>query len=164
VKGLIGRKKMKLLRKNQEGATVVEFAIVLPLLFLFTFGIIEFSLLLYNKAMLNNACREGTRAAVAYSYNYNDINNANDDTYYPSDDLIKTHVLHYAENLLVTFGSDVFEDTDIDIIPPFANRTTAGGYVTLRLTYHYNFLLIPNFVTSLIGGVDLIEEAVMRLE
>ena len=155
---------MKLLRKNQEGATVVEFAIILPLLLLFTFGIIEFGLLMYNKGMLNNACREGTRAAVAYSYHYNDIDNANDDTYYPSDDTIKTHVLRYAENLLLTFGSDVFEDTDIDIIPPFANRKTAGGYVTVRLTYSYNVLIIPTFVTNLIGGVNLVEEAVMRLE
>ena len=153
-----------MLRKNQEGATAVEFAIILPLLLLFTFGIIEIGLLMYNKAMLNNACREGTRAAVAYSYHYNDINDEDDDTYYPSDSWIKTHVLHYAENLLVTFGSDVFEDTDIAIIPPFANRTTAGDYVTVRLTYHYDFLFIPTFVTNLIGGVDLIEEAVMRLE
>ena len=46
--------------KDQDGATVVEFALVLPLLVVFIFGIIEFSLLLYNKAMITNASREGT--------------------------------------------------------------------------------------------------------
>ena len=153
-----------MLRKNQEGVTVVEFAIILPLLLLFTFGIIEFGLLMYNKAMLNNACREGARAAVAYSYHYNDINDATDDTYYPSDDWIETQVRHYAENLLITFGSYVFEAKDIDIIPPIENRTKPGDYVTVRLRYKYHFLIVPNFVTNLIGGVVLEEEAVMRLE
>ena len=151
-----------MLRKNQEGAMVVEFALILPLLLLITFGIIEFSLLMYNKAMINNACREGARAAVAYSYHYNNIDDATDDTYYPNDDWIKTQVLDYAENLLITFGSYEFEAKDIDIIPE--NRPKAGGYVTVRLRYKYHFLIVPNFVTNLIGGVVLEEEAVMRLE
>lgn len=161
-----------MLIKNQEGATVVEFAIIVPLLLLFTFGIIEFSLLMYNKAMLNNACREGARAAVVYSYHYNDIDDATDDTFYPSDARIKPHVRHYAENLMVTFGSDVFEDADIDILrinPDFPNvnqpvTDKSIEYLIVRAKYKYDFLFIPTFVTNLIGGVDLTEEAVMRVE
>lgn len=43
---------------SQKGASAVEFALVLPLLMLILFGIIEFSLLMYNKAMITNASRE----------------------------------------------------------------------------------------------------------
>jgi Flp pilus assembly protein TadG len=52
---------------NQNGAAMVEFAIVLPLLLILVFGIIEFSVMFYDKAMLTNATREGTRAAILYA-------------------------------------------------------------------------------------------------
>ena len=47
---------------NQNGAALVEFAIVLPVLLMLIFEMIEFSLLLYDKAMITNASREGARA------------------------------------------------------------------------------------------------------
>src|SRR5512139_1146576 len=50
--------------KHQRGATAVEFAIVFPLLILLLFGIIEFSVILYDKAMITNASREGARAGI----------------------------------------------------------------------------------------------------
>ena len=40
--------------KNQEGATVVEFALIAPLLILLTFGIIEFGLFLFNTQAQTN--------------------------------------------------------------------------------------------------------------
>ena len=56
---------MKPIRFNcQKGAAAVEFAIVLPLLLMLLFGIIEFSVILYDKAMITNASREGTRAGI----------------------------------------------------------------------------------------------------
>ena len=59
---------MKRFRKinNQNGAAMVEFAIVLPLLLMLIFGMIEFSVMLYDKAMLTNATREGTRLGILY--------------------------------------------------------------------------------------------------
>ncbi|MGD8892889.1 MAG: pilus assembly protein, partial [Desulfobacterales bacterium] len=56
--------KRKILIEDQNGATVVEFAIILPLLIVFLFGIIEFGLLLYNKQVITNASREGARAGL----------------------------------------------------------------------------------------------------
>ena len=51
---------------SQKGASAVEFALILPLLMLILFGIIEFSLLMYNKAMITNASREGARRGIVY--------------------------------------------------------------------------------------------------
>jgi hypothetical protein len=50
--------------KNQRGASAVEFAVVLFPLVLLVFGIIDFGFLLYDKAMLTNASREGARAGI----------------------------------------------------------------------------------------------------
>ena len=49
---------------DQNGAAMVEFAIVLPLLLTLIFGMIEFSVMLYDKAMLTNATREWERMKV----------------------------------------------------------------------------------------------------
>ena len=46
---------------NQDGVAAVEFAIILPFLVILIFGMIEFSLVLYNKAMITNASRVGAR-------------------------------------------------------------------------------------------------------
>src|SRR5512136_1032685 len=49
-----------------RGASAVEFALILPLLVILIFGIIEFSLALYDKAMITNASREGARSGIVY--------------------------------------------------------------------------------------------------
>lgn len=55
---------MKSLIRNQEGATAVEFAIILPVFLALIFGSIEFSLFLYNRHILTNACREAARVGI----------------------------------------------------------------------------------------------------
>jgi hypothetical protein len=57
---------MKKKVKDQNGTAIVEFAIVLPILFLFVLGIIEFGALLYDKAVITNASREGARTAIVF--------------------------------------------------------------------------------------------------
>jgi hypothetical protein len=48
----------------ESGASAVEFAIVLPLLVLFVFGIIEFGLTFFRSQGLEAAAREGGRVAA----------------------------------------------------------------------------------------------------
>lgn len=50
--------------RDERGAAAVEFALVLPLLILFTFGIIEFGRAYSAKIELTAAVREGARAAA----------------------------------------------------------------------------------------------------
>lgn len=54
-----------MITRDENGGSLVEFAIVMPLVFLLLFGIIDFGLLLYNKAIITNASREGARAGIA---------------------------------------------------------------------------------------------------
>lgn len=50
--------------RRERGASIVEFAIVLPLLLLLIGGMVDFGRLFYTEVMLTNAAREGTRAAM----------------------------------------------------------------------------------------------------
>ena len=55
----------KMTIKNQKGVAAIEFAIVLPLFVIIVFGIIEFSLVFYAKAVITNASREGARLGIS---------------------------------------------------------------------------------------------------
>jgi Flp pilus assembly protein TadG len=52
---------------SEKGQALVEFAIILPLLFLLVFGITEFGRFLYLKNSVTNAVRAGVRCAVVNS-------------------------------------------------------------------------------------------------
>lgn len=48
----------------QRGAAAVEFALLLPVLMALFMGSLEIGLILYDKAVLTNASREGARAGI----------------------------------------------------------------------------------------------------
>ena len=56
----------KLLQRHEGGQSLVEFALVLPILLALLCGIIDFGWLYYNQITLNNAAREGARYAVIH--------------------------------------------------------------------------------------------------
>lgn len=133
---------------GQKGAAAMEFAIVLPLLVTLVFGIIEFSILFYNKAMLTNASREGARAGIVYAFP-NRI----------SDTAITSVVTTYCGNYLITFGAN-----NPPAISVSRSGNGAGDTLMVTVDYHYDFLVLPNFIASLVGGTDLSAVTVMRME
>ncbi len=58
---------MRTHKLNDKGAALVEFAIVVSLLFTLVFGIIEFGLMMKDYLTLNQAAREGVRSAAVGS-------------------------------------------------------------------------------------------------
>jgi Flp pilus assembly protein TadG len=134
--------KMKILKKNQEGATVVEFAIIAPLLLLLIFGAIDFSILLYNKAMITNASREGARAGVVF-----DLPNRKTQAE------IEQIVNDYCEDHLISFG-DLNYNVNFNNVP----CTTQGDPITVSVTCDFDFLFIP------IGPIPLNADTVMMCE
>ena len=55
---------MRAVKSNEKGGAAVEFALVLPMLFLVLFAIIEYGWLLTNQIVLTNAVSEGARAGI----------------------------------------------------------------------------------------------------
>jgi Flp pilus assembly protein TadG len=60
-------KVQRLRPKKEEGASLVEFAILAPLFVALLFGLVEFGLAMYSKGVLTNASREGARYGVVYA-------------------------------------------------------------------------------------------------
>jgi Flp pilus assembly protein TadG len=138
---------MKTTIKNQQGVAAVEFALILFPLVLLVFGTIEFSTLLYDKAMITNASREGARAGIVFS-----------DPRIPDGDIVNV-VSTYCGDHMISLGADSSVSTTI-------TRTgdASGDTLTVRVSYAYNFLVLPNLMTSLSDGLLLQAETVMRLE
>lgn len=131
---------MKVMRKiisrihNQRGASAVEFAIILPLLVLFVFGIIEFSIMFYDKAVITNASREGARAGIVWNDPRVDATE------------ITSVVQNYGTDRLITFGTpDLQTDVPTICVDP-------GDELTVTVTYKYEFLIVPGILASFFSG------------
>lgn len=148
-------KPLEKLKPRERGVAVVEFALVLPLLVLILFGIIEFSLILYNKAIITNASREGARSGILYRYPT--------PTTAQLQTLVSGVVNQYCQNRLISLGgSNTVRTTVIQAGP------NPGDPLTVRVDYNYRFLVLPNFVSSLMNyssqGLPLRAETIMRME
>jgi Flp pilus assembly protein TadG len=139
---------MKTKMKNQRGVAAVEFALILIPLVLLVFGTIEFSTLLYDKAVITNASREGARAGIVYSY--------------PDrigDGEIVNVVNTYCSDHMISLGGNSTVSTTIT-----RSGNASGDDLTVRVSYVYRFLVLPNLISSLAGGLNLEAETIMRLE
>lgn len=146
-------------RFPQRGASAVEFALVLPLLIVLTFGIIEFGLLMYNYQVITNAAREGARYGIVMT----DPLNAADDRTVP---LVQGVVSTYASTHLITLGTGV-SLTSIVTPPsghPFCDIGSSGLPLTVTANYGYGFLTIQNFIPGLGNIKTLSSTAVMNCE
>src|SRR5262249_8897900 len=63
------------LARSEHGAELIEFAVVLPILMLFTAGIFDFAVLFQHYEVVTNAAREGARVGVLPGYQAADIQN-----------------------------------------------------------------------------------------
>ena len=139
---------MALKRGDKRGASAVEFAIILPVLILFLFGIIEFSILFYDKAVITNASREGARAGIIYRYPER-----------VTEGEIQQVVIDYCADYLINFAGSPL----LTISAP-SDGLAAGDPLTVTVSYPYQFLILPNFVATLTGGINLVATTVMRME
>jgi Flp pilus assembly protein TadG len=123
---------MKNLLKNTNGQSLVEFALVLPLLILLIMGIMEMGRLFEGYLELENAARDAARYASINSTQFTDT----------------TANTWGNDNLPTRLASDLvmIESADVSI---FLEKPAANDFVRITLTYD-----LP-LMTPLIG--DLIE-------
>jgi Flp pilus assembly protein TadG len=155
VKGKVISMKRKKRGIGERGVSAIEFALLAPFLFMLVFGVIEFGVMLYDKAMITNACREAARIGMVYV----DNNLGGENNRLPEAD-IRTRADQYVQNHLISFGSGSSAPT----VTIQDTNESFGNALTVRVQYQYEFLVLPNFVTSLMGPVNLTAEVVMRKE
>lgn len=133
-------KDIRKLLSSQTGASMVEFALILPMFLLLIFGTIEFSLLLYNKAMLTNAAREGARLGIVFKLPQKTPLNE-----------VQAAVTNYCSDHMITFSSTNGLQTPLVKIIDAAGAEraytpsfTSGEYIKVTANYNYTFLVLPN--------------------
>ncbi|HHT9130371.1 MAG TPA: TadE/TadG family type IV pilus assembly protein [Candidatus Brocadiaceae bacterium] len=133
---------------DQKGTAAVEFAIVLPFLMAIVFGIIDFSLLLYDKQVITNASREGARLGIVSPSGSGPGGPAR-----KTDAEIIAAVQLYANNNLVSFSGV----KTVAFPPSTITRTGTlfGDNLTVTVQYNYQFLALPKFISGLTGVQNL---------
>ncbi|HEX7910674.1 MAG TPA: TadE/TadG family type IV pilus assembly protein [Paraburkholderia sp.] len=122
---------IRIAARRQSGTAVVEFGLVLPLLLLLLFGIIEFSVMLYDKAVITNASREAAREGVVYSMPYP-----------ASSAIVSVATSNLAKNL-ITFGGS---GTPSASVSPTTACTSTGTPITVTVSYPFTGLAIGSAV------------------
>lgn len=141
-------KRERFIKRGEKGVAAIEFGLVLPILLLFIFGIIEFSTLLYDKAMITNASREGARAGVVYRPDHLTLTEAE------IADVVnafgKAHVVTFGEhNPPVIEAKYIQLDEDGEEIKTPVDVARAAGIIKsgdrleVKVDFTYGFLILP---------------------
>lgn len=135
--------------KRQRGAQIVEFALVLPFLCLMLFLVIDFGLLVYNKAVITNASREAARAASVLTATPWSIAN------------VAAVACTYTQNTLISTASGTRTSTCNGTADPVIVVSNPNGNVppqfgdpiTVQMTYAYSGFLLNKTSAWLPGAV-----------
>lgn len=126
-------------RKYRNGQSMVEFALILPILILLVLGIVEFGLMFNSYLTVQNVSREGARLAIVGG----------------TDTEIRAHMVSISPNL-----------TPVNLsvtITPIQGSRTSGASVTVQANYTYP-LTVPIIKNLLKNTISLKAQTTMRME
>jgi Flp pilus assembly protein TadG len=125
--------------RAENGQSIVEFALILPLLSLIVFGIIQFGLLFYTYIDLTSATREGARKAAV-------SRTANDG-------------VQRAMNAIAA-STSIVDDAETSVTVTPGQPWTSGQDVDVTVTYPYEL----NVMGIVLWDGPMVAEAVVRIE
>jgi Flp pilus assembly pilin Flp len=131
-------KLLKRFKKNENGQTLVEFALILPIMIVLLLGTIQFGFILNGQITVTSAAREGARLAVVNV----------------DDDLVKDRVGNAAVALLL----NVDKNNGIVI-----NRDLADGMLSVNVEGTVK-IIVPLIGTFTGNSFTLSAESIMRIE
>jgi len=124
--------------KDQTGAALVEFALMLPLFLALLFGVVEFALIMHTKGTITQASQAGARFGAVYS------------SPPKSTGEIQAYVLNYLQHQGLT------EITGGGIV---VTTNPSPPAISVRVVYPYHFVVLPGF-----ADVELTAESICRSE
>jgi len=132
-------------RARQRGQTVVEFALIAPIVFLLLFVIVDFGIAMDRRIVLQNAVREGARYAAV-----------NGDVGF-----VKQRTVDQAQGIITTGDVHVCY-TDMND-PPNGSAIDAGDAVDVCVNFTYDPFMIRPFDHT-IGTIPMNVTGSSRLE
>lgn len=145
---------------RDRGASLIEFALVAPLLFLLIFGVIEFARVIHGFSTVWSVAREGAR----YATTVGDTDGMNGPNYLDCDAIVDA-ALSKVAGIAIDDGDitvKYFDDTgtevaDCDVNPP---APAAGGAdidngFTIEVSANSTFDAVVPLLSAVLDGIDL---------
>lgn len=146
-------------RSSRRGGTLVETAIVLPLVMLFILGVFEYSRYLMMVHLCTNAAREGCRYAVSHSQPVT-VGGATQGN--ATSDVTNVVTAYMAGQTLASQSVQVYQSDSLGNSTGSWSDAAAGQYVCVKITG--NFLgAVPNFL-YMPSSLPIRTQAVMTAE
>lgn len=116
-------------RNKTLGTSMIEFAILCPILILLVFGIVEVSLLYYDKHVIIDASREGARYGVSSG-----------SSGYPTSTQVINYTKTFCANNLLSFNTS---PSLVSVTAtPSATPAKSGDNLIVTVTYPYTGLVL----------------------
>ena len=135
--------------QSQKGSVLVEFALILPIFLALIFGMVTFSLALYNKTVLTMATREGARAGAMYVATRTNATTMSKAT---------TAVTNACQNNLISFGSGMTPAITFNANP------ISDGFITVTASVNYTGLFWGFINSTSNTNYPISATTTMRLE
>lgn len=140
-------------RRDDRGAAVLEFALVVPLLLLLVFGIIDFGWMLMKANLVNNAARDAARVA-SLNGTYAQIDQTVDS------ELAAAGISPSDVTVLITCTTGDGASCD-GTASSFASRAVSGSTVTVSVSYTHGWLTPLGSTCSLVGGDSCVGDTIV---
>jgi Flp pilus assembly protein TadG len=135
-----------LFTRAKQGQSLVEFALVLPILLLILLGVVDLGRVYYAYVTLTNASREGARFGATYGWT----------TPTTTQSAIRNRTKNESANVLKLADSNIIVECSATDTPPFiytwTNCSSVNPGYAVRVTVNYTFTL---YSLSLVGVKDL---------
>ncbi len=137
--------------RKSAGQSLVEFALVFPILFLLVAGFFDLGRAIFYFSSLSNSVREATRYAIVHEETINDV--AENDGYF----LLQEKVKEFS------FGFSPAALDDIDVV---VNLDENDRRESVSITVTYMFTPITPGIKQIFGtqtGIPIITQSTMRI-
>jgi Flp pilus assembly protein TadG len=140
-------KSLKRSHRKQSGTTMLETAIVLPVLLLILFGIVESGILLSRFLIVTNAAREGVRTAIVFQKTCD-----------------AGTVTTAVQNTVINYTSTAGITTVPGDVAVAGICSGSGTAATVTVTYAHTYRVIDRLAPTLASPVNVVGNSTMRNE
>ena len=123
-------KKVRALRKDDQGASIIEFGLVVLVFYVFVFGVMDFGRALYSYHFVSHAAREATRFAIVHGAQSAEPATASD-------------IAQYVKNITPS-GID---PSAVTISTTWSPDNTPGSNVRIQVQDNFHFIM-PLLLTT----------------
>jgi Flp pilus assembly protein TadG len=129
-------------RKHLRGSSLIEFALIFPIVFFLITGFIDLGRAVFYYSSLTNAVREATRYAIVNAVDLSEAYN------YPSDNALQDKVLEYAFGL--TNVPNPLTKSDVSVSVSQVNHM----FIDVSILVNYYYQPVTPGIKAILGASD----------